>query len=109
MEFDWVSNIITGLVSAFTGWFVGRKRNDAEVESIHLNNMAKANEVWEKLLQSVNDRIDQIEKKAVERIAELEDKNKQLAFRVQDLKQDMKRLTKENKQLIIKIKELTKA
>lgn len=80
--FDIITPLITGIISAWGGWFFARKKYDAEVDNQKLENIDKAVQVYQKLLDDVN-----------ERLGESLEKNKKLETEVLELRNHVFELT----------------
>lgn len=58
--------ILTAIISAFVAWFFARKKNEAEANSLELDNVDKAIAIWRKLAQDLEAKIALLTKKIEE-------------------------------------------
>lgn len=80
--YDIAAPIVTGVISAWGGWFFARKKYDAEVDNQKLENIDKAVQVYQKLLDDVN-----------ARLGESLEKNRKLEAEVSELRKQVFDLT----------------
>lgn len=85
MNFNWMSiidaiiPIITGVVSAWGGWFFARKKYNSEVDQNLINNMQDSLDFYIKISDDNKKRLDEVLKTNTELLLELNDlKNKVL-------------------------------
>lgn len=92
--------IITAVFSAISavfGWMAGRRKNVAQTQSIELDNIEKAVEIWRKLAESYAEKL-QVIQSDINKVSLENDK----------LKQSMERLGDENHKLKAEIDSLRK-
>lgn len=104
---DIVLPIVTAVVSGWGSWFFARKKYDAEVENQKIENTDKAMQVYQKLLDDVNTRLDDALNRNIKLEQEVADLRKQVfdltmnicmdlscAHRVKELKKGIKNSNK---------------
>lgn len=85
-----VSSLIAGLITGFIGWFFGRKKASAEVETNQIENAEKLLEYYRKMVDDLGLRLENsiIRFNAAENtIRELEGKVDDLTFELRKYKQ----------------------
>lgn len=114
MEFsEIISTIIASFFAAFIGWFFGRKKNAAEVDSIELDNVDKATGIWRQLAEDLKAEIDLLRKNQQEiltanlqlnsKVTKLTVQNEKLIKEIRIKEKSVDVLMEENKKLIKKI------
>lgn len=48
---------VTGLITGFTGWFFGRKKENVEIQGSEIQNTQEAVKIWREMAQELSDKV----------------------------------------------------
>lgn len=103
---SWVQAIITNLATAggagLIGFFSGRRKSNAEVKGLDLDNVGKAVALWRELAEANKADNILLKKEIAELSKQIDKQSKELASqseKIKDLQQDLITVHRENKQL----------
>ncbi len=97
---EFLPEIATGIVTAFTTWFFTRKKQAADIERTELDNVDKATGIWRQLAKDMKEEVDQLRDNQQELFEEqhrILNENRKLREEVVKLEKKVAELTKENK------------
>lgn len=83
-NFDSIGTFVGTIFGAIAGWFTGRKRNNAEIDTIEIGNFAKGFETYQQLLDDLR-----------VRMRALEEESRELSKELHQCKEDMRKTLEE--------------
>jgi septal ring factor EnvC (AmiA/AmiB activator) len=89
--------VATAATGILMGWFLGRKRANAETNLLELQNLQKLIEIWQKMAKDIK-----------EEYENLKEENKFLISQMSELEKKMDALKDENDKLLRALKEIKK-
>lgn len=95
-----ISTLIAGIVTGFVGWFFGRKKASAELESNQIENAKKLLEYYKELADDLGSRLD----KAIDNLQKSETEKQEVIRQLQDTKLQMLKFEKTVEELTEELK-----
>lgn len=90
---NYIGEIITGVITALIGFFVGRRKENMDLQTSELDNIEKGIEIYRKMIEDLSQKIESLSEKYAVAISDLENANR----RIRELETSIDDLVKELK------------
>jgi len=102
---------VVALGGGFAGWFFARRRNRAEAKTVEIGNLDKIIEMWQETAEhykTMSRELMEHNRIINEELNEMRSRNESMAKDLEKLKATVEHLSRENKKLVGRLKELEK-